>query len=179
MTFTINVIKDNTPPVISDVYVSNKTDGDYAYITVSDNYGVGAITVMGEYQDAWYYSDAYIESTEATAEFSIGELDDLHYFVYDCAFNMTELAPHIGIDVKENIATYTNNTHKVIEGMCMIAVYEGKKMTDFKKLSENTVRIDGYDTTEFNLAQYEGKSYKLFFWSDMQNVIPICDAYEK
>lgn len=177
--FTINVIKDNTPPVISDIYVSNKEDGDYAYIAVSDDYGVGVITMMGEYQDAWYYSDAYIESTEATAEFSIGELDDLHYFVYDCAFNMTGLLPHIGIDVKDNIATYTNNTHKTIEGLCMIAVYEGKKMTDFKLLSENAVKIDGYDAIEFDLTQYQGKNYKLFFWKDLTNIVPICDVYSK
>ena len=178
-TFTINVINDNTPPVISDIYVSNKTDGDYVYLSVSDDYGVGAITVMGEYQDEWYYRDAYIKDTEAFAEFDIGELNNLHYFVYDCAFNMTELSPHIGIDVKENIATYTNNTQRALEGMCMIAVYEDEKMTDFKKLSESAVKIDGYDTVEFDLTQYEGKDYKLFFWKDLTNIIPICDAYSK
>ena len=178
-TFTINVIKDNTPPVISDIYVSNKTDGDYAYITVSDDYGVSAITVMGEYQDEWYYRDAYIEDTEAIAEFDITQLDELHYFVYDCAFNMTELLPHIGIDVKGNTATYTNNTHKALEGLCMIAVYEGKKMTDFKMLSESAVKIDGYDAIEFDLTQYQGKNYKLFFWKDLTNIVPICDVYPK
>ena len=178
-TFTINVINDNTPPVISDIYVSNKTDGDYVYLAVSDDYGVGAITVMGEYQDEWYYSDAYIKNTEASAEFDIGVLNNLHYFVYDCAFNMTELLPHIGIEVKDSMATYTNNTHKTLEGMCMIAVYEGGRMTDFKKLSENAVKIDGYDTVEFDLTEYDGKSYKLFFWKDLTNIVPICDAYSK
>jgi hypothetical protein len=61
----------------------------------------------------------------------------------------------------------------------MIAVYEDEKMTDFKKLSESAVKIDGYDTVEFDLTQYEGKDYKLFFWKDMKNIVPICDAYEK
>ncbi len=176
---SIKVVKDNTSPVISDVYVSEKTDGDYTYLMVSDDYGVGAVTTMGEYGGEWYYSDVYIKATSATAEFDITGLNDLHYYVYDCAFNMMEFAPHIGIDVAKGVATYTNNTHKALGGMCMIAVYEGKKMTDVKLLSENTVIIDAYDTCEFDVSAYEGMNYKLFFWKDMKNVVPICDSYEK
>lgn len=176
--FTINTVADNTAPVISDVYVSQKTDGDYSYIIVSDDYGVGAVTTVGEYEGLWYYSDVYIKNTSATAEFDITALDNLHYYVYDCAFNMTELLPHIGIDVKDGVALYTNNTHKALTGECMIAVYEGGKMTDFKKLSSTTSTIAAYDTLEFDVSEYDGMKYKLFFWSDMENIVPVCDAYE-
>ena len=178
-TYNISVVKDNTAPVISDVYVSNKTEGDYAYLLVSDDYGVGVVTAKGKYEDDWYYSDAYIKEASATAEFDITDLEDWHYYVYDCAFNMTELAPHIGIEVQDGAAIYTNNTHKAQSGMCMIAVYEDEKMTDFKMLSENAVTIDAYDTVDFDLSSYEGKSYKLFFWKDMKNIVPICESYRK
>lgn len=178
-TYSIKVIKDNNTPIISDVYVSNKTDADYAYLMVSDDYGVGAVTAMGAYDDGWHISDVYLSDSTATVEFDITDLTDLHYYVYDCAFNMTELTPHIGIDVKDNIATYTNNTHKSLSGVCMIAVYEGKRMTEFKRLSENAVEIEAYATKEFDLSGYEGKSYKLFYWKDLTNIVPICDEYNK
>ncbi len=176
--FTINTVADNTAPVISDVYVSEKTDGDFSYIMVSDDYGVGAVTTVGEYEGLLYYSDVYIKNTSATAEFDITALDNLHYYVYDCAFNMTELTPHIGIDVKDGVALYTNNTHKALTGECMIAVYEGGKMTEFKKLSSTALTIEAYDTLEFDVSGYDGMKYKLFFWSDMENIVPVCDAYE-
>ena len=176
--FTINTVADNTAPVISDVYVSEKTDGDYASVVVSDNYGVSTITTVGLYDGLWYYSDAYIKNTSATAEFDITGYDELHYYVYDCAFNMTALEPHVGIDVDEGVALYTNNTHKALTGECMIAVYEGGKMTEFKKLSSVASEIEAYDTLEFDVSEYEGKKYKLFFWSDMANIVPVCDSYE-
>lgn len=177
--YTINLVEDNVAPVISDVYVGDENGTDYTYITVSDNYGIGTVTSAGEYAGNRYYSDVYMQETSATVAFDITDLNDLHYYVYDCAFNMTALTPHIGIDVKDNVATYTNNTHNNLTGECMIAVYEGSKMVDFKKLSESAVTIEAYDTTTFDVSAYSGKSYKLFFWSDMKNVIPICDAYEK
>lgn len=178
-TYQITIVKDNTAPVISDVYVQNENGTDYTFLTVSDNYGIGAVTSVGEYGGERYYSDVYIEKESATAEFDITDLNNLHYYVYDCAFNMTALEPHIGIDVAEGVATYTNNTHKDLIGECMVAVYEGGKMIDFKKLSENAATIEAYDTTTFDVSKYSGKNYKLFFWSDMKNIIPICDAYEK
>ena len=178
-TFTINTVKDSSSPVISDVYASQKTDGDYAYLTVSDNYGVGAVTAKGEYGGKWYYSDAYIQKTSATAEFYITALDNLHYYVYDCAFNMTALAPHIGIDVNGGVATYTNTTHKKLSGVCLIALYgDGNKMTYFGQLSDGDITIDAYDTAGFDVSAYKGKNYKLFFWSDLQSVTPICDNFE-
>jgi|GEM_PF-3975309 len=178
-TFTITTVKDTSSPVISDVYASQKTDGDYAYLTVSDDYGVGAVTAMGEYNGEWYYSDVYIKNTSATAEFDITDLDNLHYYVYDCAFNMTALTPHIGINVNDGVATYTNTTHRNLSGVCLIAVYgDGNKMTYFGRLSDDDITIDAYDTAEFDVSAYEGKNYKLFFWSDLQSVTPICDAFE-
>lgn len=178
--YTINLVEDNEMPVISDAYVKNEDGTDYTFLTVSDNYGISTVTGMAtNTADETVYADVYIEKTSATAAFDITDLNDLYYYVYDCAFNMTELAPHIGIGVKDNVATYTNNTHKDLTGECMIAVYEGSKMIDFKKLSESAVTIDAYDTKTFDVSSYSDKSYKLFFWKDMENIVPICDAYQK
>lgn len=176
-TFTINKVSDNMSPVISDIYVSNEAEGDFAYVLVSDNYGVSMVTAIGEYEGEWFYSDAYIENTSATVAFDITDQEELHYFVYDYGFNMTTFAPHIGIEVVDGKAIYTNNTHKPQKGECLITVYENGKMTEFKKLSEEGVTIEAYGTEEFDVTQYAGKDYKLFFWSDMEKFVPICDAY--
>ena len=176
-TFTINKVSDNVSPVISDIYVSNKAEGDFSYVLVSDNYGVSMVTAMGEFEGEWYYYDAYIDNAQATVEFDITALEELNYFVYDYGFNMTAFAPHIGIDVVDGKAIYTNNTHKPQKGECLITVYENGKMAEFKKLSEEGVTIEAYGTEEFDVSQYAGKDYKLFFWSDMEKFVPICDAY--
>ncbi len=178
--YTINIIEDNEMPVISDVYVKNEDGTDYTFLAVSDNYGISTVTSMAKNAAGeTVYADVYISESSATAAFDITDLSDLYYYVYDSAFNMTAIEPHIGISVTEGIATYTNNTHKTLAGECMIAVYEGKKMVDFKKLSETPITLAAYDAVEFDLSPYQGKSYKLFFWKDMINIVPICDAYTK
>lgn len=178
-TYTIHLAQDNDAPVISDIYVQTEGGTDYAYLMVSDNCGVGVITKTATASDGEIaIDDAYIQKSSATAAFDITDMDDICYFVYDCAFNMTALTPDISIDVANNTATYTNNTHKDLTGECMIAVYEGGKMVDFKKLSESAVTVDAYGTTTFDVSAYSDKNYKLFFWKDTTNTFePLCDEY--
>ena len=171
----IKIVKDNTPPVISDIYVSS--DGRKAYLDVSDEYGVSVVSAYGMVGEEWQEEHKYIKKESSTAEFNISGLSELNYFVYDCAFNMTSSEPHIGIDVKDGKAVFTNNTHTPIGGDCMIAVYENGKMTKFLKLSGENFVMEAYDAKKYDLSAYEGTDYKLFFWSNEDGVIPLCGAY--
>lgn len=173
--FTIKMVKDNTPPVISDMYVSD--DGTSAYVAVSDNYGVSVVSSYGILGEELMIYDAYIGDIGGTAELVIEGQEDICYTVYDCAFNMITFEPHITIGVDNGNAIYTNNTHKPLSGDCMLAVYENGKMTEFKNLSEDGVTIEAYATADFDVSQYADKDYKLFFWSDMEKFVPICEAY--
>lgn len=173
--FTIKMVKDNTPPVISDMYVSD--GGKTANVAVSDEYGVSAVSAYGLLGEEWKEDHKYIKKKSATAEFDITDLDELNYFVYDCAFNMVSFEPHISIDVKDGMAQFANNKHRSLPANCMIAVYENGKMTEFRKLSEENCTLDAYDTKEFDISEYIQKEYKLFFWGEENGVRPLCDAY--
>ncbi len=178
-THIIKIVKDNTMPVISDVYTSTSEGADLAHVLVSDERGISAVTMMGEYGGELYIGDAYIGKKSAEVAFDITALDNICYYVYDCAFNMTSLLPHVGIDVAGNKAVYTNNIQTPLTGECLIAVYdEDRRMKKLERLSDVPVTIDAYDTCEFNVSQYEGQTYKLFFWADTDSCMPLCDAYE-
>lgn len=179
--YTINTVNDATLPIVSDIYVNAKNDGkDYSYITVSDNYGISAISAyaFGEEEYPFIY-DVYIGKKSGTAEIEVSGFDEIYYYVYDSAFNAIILEPDINIDVKSGTAYFKNATHKSLSGVCLMAVYdENDKMEELINLGDGALTISPYSEKTFNVSQYEGQTYKLFFWEDIDKTLtPICESY--
>ncbi len=177
-TITIDVEKDNEAPKILQI-ASKTTDGTTSLsFVVSDNYGVSAIESRAvSTEDATpKRSIVNINKTSQACSFNITGLDEIFYFVYDSAHNMTAILPEVGISVLNDVATYKNNTTKPVSGTCMIAVYENKKMQSFVPLGELTLLP--YENKTFDLSEYKDKEYKLFFWKDVNTTLePICKNY--
>ncbi len=169
------MVKDNTAPVISDMYVSG--EGTAACVVVSDNYGVSTVSAYGRIGEETDIQDAYMGAKSGTARFDIEGREDICYTIYDCAFNAISFEPHISVTVDSGKAIYTNNTQKALQGDCMIAVYEGEKMTEFKRFTPSGFVMDAYCAEEFDLSEYSGKDYKLFFWKNTGNLAPLCSSY--
>lgn len=173
--FNINIVKDNTPPEILDMY----TEGDkQVYLDISDNYGVSAVSSYGMRNGTMQINDAYMGVKNGTAELDITGQEDICYYVYDCAFNMIAFEPHITVSADNGKAIYTNNTHNPLNGDCMMAVYDGDKMVEFRRFTPSGFVLDAYDTEEFNISAYTDRKYKLFFWENAGNLAPLCAAYE-
>lgn len=177
---TVNVVKDNIMPVVSDIYVSETDGSNYSYVEVMDNYDISAVSSFGFSKETGVLmmADAYINEKSATAGFDITGLDNIYYFVYDGALNSVMVSPEVKINVSDNTAIYSNNTLYPVTGVCMIAVYDqNDKMTELRKLSSSTT-LNAYDEETFDVSLYSGKKYKLFFWKDVsKSCEPVCEAY--
>jgi len=177
----LNAVADSVVPIIDDVYVQMEDNVKNVYIKTKDNSKISTVTCIGtDDSGESSISDVYVENTGGTIVFDITGLSDINYYIYDSAFNKTELLSKVEITVSGNTAIFTNDTHTDLSGVCMLAVYENNKMTELKMLSEENVDILAYDRKTFDISSYSGKEYKIFFWEDISKTLnPICDAYNQ
>ncbi len=177
--YNISIIKDSQPPSVSDIFTSTEEGETYSNVVVSDDYFVSVTSMMATEtatNDTIIY-DAYIDEKEAQVLFPIDGIAEPYYVVYGGSLNISVVAPEVVIYTENDTAYFRNNTLGQVTGICMIAVYENGKMTECTPLAESKT-LDMYSYASFDLSEYNGKEYKLFYWKDINSTYePVCDNY--
>lgn len=124
----------------------------------------------------------YITAEAENDEISLGNNDA--YFINNCLSDLPDYSQAILrydiVDEKLIVNGYAeNNTAADLSGVSVLAVYNSAGT--LKSLTHSDTYVYKYDSTSVDLTVddyiYETGDYiKLFFWTDLISIVPICEA---
>lgn len=179
-TLTIKFLPDNDAPVLNK-YTNYTSTSNVLVLKASDNNNGCHILVKSHNTSTNKDTQSLQKSlsNEKTHVISApGNYSYIDFSAYDSALNATHFVHDINISVDDNKAVFTNDTHKNLTGVCIIAKYEDDMLQSTKILSgDEQVTIPAYRKISYDISDYEGTEYKIFFWDSVTGVVPHCESF--
>lgn len=155
------------------------SEANTVVITAADDRELGGVWIWGK--DATgdivpQYVDGIERNTKsASAGVPISGLTGVDYYVYDTAFNATSMRHYVTM-AKENGTLKLKNGGETKCGVLLIAAYDNDELVSIDTISENFEAAQ-YSVNKIDTSKYAGKKYKVFYLSDTESIIPLCESY--
>ncbi len=158
----ITVIPQNEKPEFKAIQIKD-TDEKKICVEV-DGKDISSIICIGHKNGI---KTVLRSNNSKTAEFSVGELSDASFIVYDEALNSAAENHGVTMTVENNKVKFKNNTLEPLYFSGILASYTvDGKIEKIEFLNKDCPTLNEYEKIEKDISAYVGKKYRIFYWKD-------------
>ena len=158
-----------------------KSDGSFVVMSAQDDRGLGGVWILGKNSSGETIPQYALFERGVMAskiEVKVAGLTCVDYYVYDRAFNCAKLLHGANFVFADGKVKIRNGSPTSLGGTLIVAAYNGNELIGIKQF-EN-VTADAYADSEaaFDISDFAGHKFKIFYCTGNGDMIPLTKAYE-